>query len=534
MRPYFIFVTGGMSGLGKGIVAASVGKILLDIGYRVSVVKIDPYLNIDAGTMSPYEHGEVFVTKDGYESDQDLGLYERFLNKDMTKDNNITSGKVYKNVLENERQGRYLGKTVQMIPNVTKEIKDEIFLVTEKDKPHFCIVEIGGTVGDIESSVFLEAAKEISLKNPSCFMHVTFVPTLTLNEQKTKLSQHSIRELRENGIEPDFIFARSKEKLSNEARKKISIFSNIPESNIISAYDVDDICTIPINFAQQNLDVLIAKKFNLRKKKARLSLWKNAIERKKRAKNNIKIAIIGKYSRLKDAYVSIEQAFKHCEYSIPVNIELDWIEAEDIRNCKLKEYSGILVPGGFGNRGVEEKIAAIKCARENNIPYLGLCLGFQLACVEFARNVLRLKDSNSTEFNERTRNPIIHILPYQNLNKMGGTMRLGEKPCIIKIGTLAEKIYKNKLSRNNEIEERHRHRYEFNNSYTDKFQDAGAIFSGVSKESLMEIFELKAENHGFFIATQFHPEFKSRLENPAPLFLAFSKACLDYKRKKLT
>ena len=519
---YYIFVTGSMSGLGKGLVSASIAKILQDIGYKVSIVKIDPYLNVDAGTMSPYEHGEVFVTADGYEADQDLGLYERFLNRDMTKANNITSGRVYQAILRKERQGKYLGKTVQIVPHAIDEILFEIDEVVKKEKPCFCIVEIGGTVGDIESAVFLEAARQLSLEKKVCFVHVTFVPTLTLEEQKTKLTQQSVRGLREVGIEPNFIFARSNAKLSGYARKKIALFCNVQPENIISAYDVDDIYTLPLNFAQQNFDILLLRKFGLHARKAKLRNWKVALEKKKQAKRRIKIAIIGKYSKLKDAYVSIEQALKHCEYALALNILLEWLEAEKLDIKELKKYDGILVPGGFGVRGTEEKIKAIKLAREKNIPFLGLCLGFQLAVIEFARDVIGMGDASSAEF-MKTANPVINLLPGQDLDKMGGTMRLGEQTCSIKEGTLAYRIYKK-----NVIKERHRHRYEFNYAYSKQFEQAGMVFSGASR--FVEILELPG--HGFFIATQFHPEFKSRLEQPAPIFLAFSRACLNYKKKK--
>jgi len=521
----YIFVTGAMSGLGKGLVTASIGRILKDIGFRVSLIKIDPYLNIDAGTMSPYEHGEVFVTSDGYEADQDLGLYERFMNYNLSRKHNITSGKVYWQVLKKEREGKYLGKTVQIIPHVTSEIIEEIENVIKNEKSDFCIVEIGGTVGDIESSIFLEAARQISLKKETCFVHVTLVPTLTLDEQKTKLTQHSVQRLREIGIQPNFIVARSKEPLSKKARDKISLFCNINPRNIISGYDVDDIYTIPLNFIKQDFDILLMKFFKLRPRKARLNLWKELIKRKRNARNSIDVGIIGKYSYLKDSYISIEQALKHCEYALSININIDFVEAENIEKDKriLNKYHGIIIPGGFGYRGSGGKLLAIKYTRENNIPFLGLCLGFQLAIIEFARNVLGIKDANSTEFGE-TKNPVIYLLPGQDLNKLGGTMRLGDHECIIKTNTLAYRVYGEKR-----IKERHRHRYEFNNFYRERFENAGMIFSGINpKQELAEILELR--NHKFFIATQFHPEFKSRLERPSPIFLAFVKACLDFKK----
>jgi len=522
-KTYYIFVTGGMSGLGKGLVTASIGKILQNLGFRVSLIKIDPYLNVDAGTMSPFEHGEVFVTADGYEADQDLGLYERFLNRDLSKDHNVTSGKIYSQVLRKERDGKYLGETVQIIPHVTGEIMSEIKNVVKKEGADFCVVEIGGTVGDLESGIFFEAARQLSLKEKVCFVHVTLVPALTLGEQKTKLTQHSVQRLREIGIQPNFIIARSKRILEEKAKQKISLFCDVKPESIISGYDVEDIYEIPLNFINQDMDKQITKFFGLGERKAKLNEWENLIEKKKQAKKIIKIGMIGKYSQLKDSYVSIEQALKHCEYALAINIKLDWVDAEEIEKNleKLKDYDGILVPGGFGKRGIGGKIKAIEYARKRNIPFLGLCLGFQLAIIEFARNVLGVKDADSTEF-AQTAHPVICLLPGQDLGRLGGTMRLGNWECLLKKGTLTYSIYGKER-----IKERHRHRYEFNNKYKKMFEEAGLIFSGTNpKQGLAEIIELPASSHKFFLATQFHPEFSSRVERPSPIFLAFAKACL--------
>ncbi len=518
----YIFITGGMSGLGKGLITASTAKLLQTMGYNVSVIKIDPYVNVDAGTMSPFEHGEVFVTADGYESDQDLGVYERFLNKNLGRQHNITTGKIYWQVLQKERQGKYLGKTVQIVPHITNEIKDEIKKVALEEAADFCIIEIGGTVGDIESAPFLEAARQLSLEENVKFIHAVYVPELTLKEQKTKIAQHSVKKLREEGIQPDFLMTRSEKPLTEQARNKISLFCNVKPSNIISFHYIGEIYRMPLVFYEQDFDKLLLHEFNLPEEKANLQEWKKAIERKEQAKKSITIGIVGKYSKLQDSYISIQQAFKHCEYALGIAINLEWIDAEKIEQGFLLnnlQLDGILIPGGFGERGIEGKIMAIKYARENNLPFLGLCLGFQLAAIEFARDVLGLKEAHSTEF-AKTKYPIIYLLPGQDLNKLGGTMRLGNYDCKIKKKSLAYQIYKKML-----VKERHRHRYEFNNKYKKRFEKAGMLFSGISndKYKLAETLELK--EHAFFFATQYHAEFSSRFERPSPVFLEFVRAC---------
>jgi len=519
----YIFITGGMSGLGKGLVTASTAKILQSLGFNVTVIKIDPYLNVDAGTMSPFEHGEVFVTSDGYESDQDLGVYERFLNKNLTRAHNITTGRIFWQVLQKERAGKYLGKTIQPIPHITNEIKGEIKKVVVEEDADFVVVEIGGTVGDIENALFLEAIRQLAFTEKVKFIHVVYIPELILKEQKTKMAQHSVKRLREVGIEPDFLIARTAKPLTEEARKKLSLFCNVKLSNVISSHDISDIYRLPLLFLEQDYDILLLREFGLPEQKANLSSWKRAIERKENAKKTINIGIVGKYSKLRDSYISIEQAFKHCEYALGLHINLEWIDAEKIENGFLLNnlsLNGILVPGGFGERGAEGKIKAIRYARENGIPFLGLCLGFQLAAIEFARNVLGLRDANSTEFS-KTKNSVIYLLPGQDLKKMGGTMRLGNCDCKIKKRSLAYKIYKKTL-----VKERHRHRYEFNSKYKKRFEKAGMNLAGVStdKLKLAEILELASKIHPFFFATQYHAEFTSRFERPSSVFLEFARA----------
>ncbi len=523
----YIFITGGMSGLGKGLVTASTAKILQSLGFNVTVIKIDPYLNVDAGTMSPFEHGEVFVTSDGYESDQDLGVYERFLNKNLTRDHNITTGRIFWQVLQKERAGKYLGKTVQPIPHITNEIKGEIKKVVDEENADFVVVEIGGTVGDIENALFLEAIRQLAFTEKVKFIHVVYIPELILKEQKTKMAQHSVKRLREVGIEPDFLIARTAKPLTEEARKKLSLFCNVKLSNVISSHDISDIYRLPLLFLEQDYDILLLREFGLPEQKANLSSWKRAIERKENAKKTINIGIVGKYSKLRDSYISIEQAFKHCEYALGLHINLEWIDAEKIENGFLLNnlsLNGILVPGGFGERGAEGKIKAIRYARENGIPFLGLCLGFQLAAIEFARNVCGLKDATSAEFTKKSKNFVIDVMGDQEVllreKKYGATMRLGAYPCRVKKGTLAFKAYGKE-----QISERHRHRYEINNEYRDILESKGMVFSGINPErDLVEIAELK--DHPFFMGTQFHPELKSRPLRPHPLFCEFIKAAI--------
>ena len=513
-----IFVTGGvLSGLGKGVTVSSIGLLLKSRGFDVTAIKIDPYLNVDAGTINPYEHGEVFVLNDGGEVDQDLGNYERFLNVNLTKDHNITTGKVYSTVISAERKGKFLGQTVQIIPHITNEIKKRIIEIA---KGHdITLVEVGGTVGDIESMPFLEAIRQIKNDYPNkvLFIHTTYVPELVVvGEQKTKPTQHSVRELRSIGIQPDMIVARSRRWLEEKTIKKISLYSNLKENAVISAPDVNTIYKIPLLFEKQGVTNYILNRLKLKGKKSdMLEKLKELIKNIENAKREVKIGLVGKYTKLKDAYISHNEAFVHISANTGIRVKEVFIESEKLENKSftLEGLDGILIPGGFGSRGIEGKINAIKYARENKIPILGICLGFQLMVVEYARNVLGLK-ANSTEFEKKTRNPVIDILPEQiGIKSLGGTMRLGSKKVIIKRGTQAFEIYKKKI-----IYERHRHRYEVNPKYVSKLENAGLIFSATDEErKRMEMLELKNQ---FFIGSQFHPEFKSRLMNPSKLHLA--------------
>lgn len=523
----YIIVTGGvMSGLGKGITAASIGRNLKNIGYKLTAIKIDPYINIDAGTMSPYQHGEVFVLKDGGEVDLDLGNYERFLDTELTTDHNLTTGKIYQSVILKERRGEYLGKTVQIIPHITNEIKERIRRVAAKSGADICIIEVGGTVGDIESMPFLEAVRQMHREENAedlLFVHVTLVPIDTQGEQKTKPSQHSVKDLRELGLTPDIIVARCKNPLEEKTISKLSLFCDVPEEAVISAHDSDDVYELPLYMDKEGLTQYLIKRLNL-KCKINDTSWKEMIDRMHNLDGCVNIGIVGKYINLEDSYLSIIESIKHACIHCGCNYKIGWIDAEDLEQnsnnlSKLNEYDGILIPGGFGERGIEGKIIAIQYARENNIPFLGLCLGMQLSVIEFARNILCLKDANSTEFDENTPYPVIDILPEQKcIENMGATMRLGDYEAQLKSGSLAEKIYGT-----NSIIERHRHRYEVNPNFVDKFQEKGLIFSGVNKNR-MEICEIP--NHSFFFASQFHPEFKSRPGKPSPPFKAFIKSML--------
>ncbi|MFH1424654.1 MAG: CTP synthase [archaeon] len=531
MQTKYIITTGGvLSGLGKGIVSSSIGKILQCYGFKVNMVKVDPYLNVDAGTMNPFEHGEVFVLDDGGEVDMDLGNYERFLNLNLERKNNITTGKVYKAVIDKERKGDYLGKTVQIIPHVIDEIKNQIKAVSKGTD--FVIVEIGGTVGDIESMPFLEAARQLHREaGPEnvLFLHVTLVPEISVvGEQKTKPTQHSIQRLQEAGVQPDFILARSPNKLLKKTKEKISLFCNVDEKYIISDPDVSNLYEVPLVLQEERIGEKILKKLGLKKRKNDFKSWKKVVQDMNNAKKTVKIAMAGKYTALNDSYVSITESLKHAAGANNCKVEIKWLEMTDFENDpkKLKvldDIDGLIVPGGFGGRGVEGKIAAINYARKNKIPFLGLCYGFQLASVGFARDAAGLKGANSTEVDPKTKHPVIFILPtqYKGID-MGATMRLGTWPCRLKKGTLAHSIY-NK----DRIDERHRHRYEFNPKYVKTLEKAGLVFSGRSPDGeIMEILELPKKEHPFFIASQFHPEFKSRVEKPAPLFKSFIKACL--------
>ena len=531
----FIFVTGGVvSSLGKGISAASIGRLLKRRGLNIFSIKLDPYLNVDPGTMSPYQHGEVFVTKDGCETDLDLGHYERIINTSLTKESSITSGKIYQAVLDKERKGEYLGATVQIIPHITNEIKKRLIDgFNAKGDTDVCIVEIGGTVGDIESLPFLEAIRQLRRDlgyENTFFMHNTLVPYLeTSGEIKTKPTQHSVKELTGLGIQPDAILLRCSKNIDKASKQKVALFCNVNDEAVITVKDVDIVYEVALNLEKQHLDDLIVKHLNLNcKEKAEMSDWNELIRVIRNLKNEVNIALVGKYVQLHDAYLSVYESLKYAGYFYNTKINVKWIDSEllEDENVNLdevfKDCKGIIVPGGFGNRGVEGKIKAINYARINNIPFLGLCLGMQLSLIEIARNVLNYSDANSTEFDANTAHKIIDYLPNQYKGiKLGGTMRLGEYDCHIFKDTLTYTLYEKE-----DIKERHRHRYEFNNLYKKEFEEAGVIFSGINPQTnLCEIIELK--NHKYFIACQFHPEFQSRPLQPHPLFKGLIKASLD-------
>jgi len=531
----YIFVTGGvLSGLGKGITASSMGRLLKSRGLKVTAIKIDPYLNIDAGTMNPFEHGEVFVLDDGGEVDLDLGNYERFLNVNLTSDHNITTGKVYQSVIEKERQGEFLGKTVQIIPHITNEIKAQIETVADSSGADVCIVELGGTVGDIESMPFLEAVRQMKTelgKGENCvYVHTTLVPVLgTVGEQKTKPTQHSVKELRSIGIQPDIIVARAPNVLDYSIKRKISLFCDVSLEAVISAPDANSIYEVPLILEEQGLTDFLIKKLNLADEGKDLKEWKAFLDRVMNPPETISIACVGKYTHLADSYISHKEAFEHAGAKAGTRVEMVFFDSEDIEKDgipeELKDVNALLIPGGFGERGIEGKILASRFARENEIPFLGVCLGFQIATIGIARDILGLKDAHSTEFNPSTSAPVVDLLPEQkNVKKMGATMRLGAQPVILEEGSLASEVYGKGL-----IMERHRHRYEVNPKYIEKYEIAGWRFSGRSPDGIrMEIGEL--EDHPFFVASQFHPEFKSRPETPSPLHLALVKAAMEHAR----
>ena len=528
----YIFITGGViSSLGKGITCASIGNILESRGLKVALMKFDPYINVDPGTMNPYQHGEVYVTEDGAETDLDLGHYERFTQANTTKFNNVTTGQVYNAVISKERRGDYLGKTIQVIPHITGEIKERVKKVASVSGADVVIIEIGGTVGDIESLPFLEAARQFGLDigyDNVLYVHVTLIPYIKVaDEIKTKPTQHSVGTLREIGIQPDILICRTEKALSEEVKEKISLFCNVRPEAVIEARDVDSIYQIPLVFKKQILDEIILSHFKLICKFSDLKDWeKNVVERVINPRHKVTIALVGKYITLQDAYKSIYEALVHAGIANDTKVEIKKVDSEVIQKegprKLLRDVSGILVPGGFGYRGIEGKIKAIKFARENKIPFLGLCLGMQCAVVEFARDVCGLEGANSTEFKPQTKYPVISLLAEQKkIGGLGGTMRLGAYPCKIKKKTLAFKVYGKTLT-----QERHRHRYEFNNKYKKYFQKKGVVFSGIyPKKNLVEIIELK--NHPYFIAVQFHPEFKSKPNNAHPLFRGFIRAALE-------
>lgn len=530
----YIFVTGGVvSSLGKGIVAASVGRVLKNRGLKVTLQKFDPYLNVDPGTMSPYQHGEVFVTEDGAETDLDLGHYERFIDVNLGQYSNVTAGRVYSSIIEKERRGDYLGGTVQVIPHVTNEIKSRVLLAGESSDADVVITEIGGTTGDIESLPFLEAIRQIRSdlgRENVCYIHCTLLPYIkAAGEMKTKPTQQSVKELRGLGIQPDIIVVRNELALTDELRAKISLFCDIPKQNVIESRDVSNLYELPVNLKAQKIDDIVLKHFGLSAPEADMTEWLALVDRVDNLKENVKIALVGKYVELHDAYISVVESLKHAGYKHNSKITIDWIQSEDVTeenvNDYLKDADGILVPGGFGDRGVEGKITAIKYARENKVPFFGICLGMQLAAVEFARNVCGLTGAHSSELDPNTPYPIINLLPDQeNVVEMGGTLRLGSYPCTLAEGSVAHKEY-GEIN----ITERHRHRYEFNNYYRERLTDKGLVLSGVSPDGrLVEIVELP--EHPWFVAGQFHPEFKSRPEKAHPLFAGFIKASLENKR----
>lgn len=530
----FIFVTGGVvSSLGKGIAASSIGLLLKSRGLSVRLMKCDPYINVDPGTMNPFQHGEVFVLDDGSETDLDLGHYERFLDQSFTRLSNITSGQIYDAVIQRERQGGYLGATVQVIPHITNEIKSRIRLLAETPEPaDAVIVEIGGTVGDIESLPFLEAIRQMALeetKDNTLFIHLTLVPYIDgSGELKTKPTQHSVKALREIGIDAHILICRTPQPLTREVKKKIGLFCNVPPEAVIQDIDMESIYELPVQFHGELLDNLMVHYLKLLCKDLDLSNWNSMIKKLKNPKHRVKIGICGKYIDLRDAYKSIAESFAHAGVANSAEVKLEWISSEDIsRDGPEKHLTGIdglLVPGGFGDRGIEGKIEAVRYVRENGIPFLGICLGLQCAVIEMARNAAGLEGANSSEFDSKTSYPVIDLMDEQrNITDKGGTMRLGTYPCRISQGSLAQELY-DSLS----INERHRHRYEVNPEYKDRLEKCGMKFSGLSPDGkLVEMIELPS--HPFFIASQFHPELKSRPMNPHPLFVGLVKASLDYK-----
>lgn len=523
----YVFVTGGVvSGLGKGITASSIALLLKNRGYKVFMQKFDPYINVDPGTMSPYQHGEVFVTADGSETDLDLGHYERYIDEELNYTSNMTMGKVFASVIEKERRGDFLGGTVQIVPHVTNEIKSKIYEAARTSGADIIITEIGGTIGDIESEAFLEALRQMRLEEGyenTLYIHTTLIPEIYgSGELKTKPTQHSVIELRGLGIQPDLIVCRTPILLDENIKKKISMFCSIPPKCVISSPDVTNVYSIPLIYHEQNMDELVLEHFNLDIKKINNKEWENLVKITDNLKNEIEIALVGKYVELHDAYISVVEALKHAGYPISCNVKIKWVDSESLEDskCNLKEVfknsKGIIIPGGFGSRGIEGMIKACEYARTNNIPFLGICLGMQIATIEFARNVCNLEDANSTEFNELCKNPIIDLMSDQKqVINMGGTLRLGNYECKLQKNTLAYNDYKKDL-----ILERHRHRYEFNNKYKEELQTKGLVFSGINPQAdLVEIIELP--NHPHFIACQFHPEFKSRPNRPHPLFKSF-------------
>ncbi len=531
-QPKYIFITGGVSSsLGKGVTVAALGCLLESRGYSVAIQKMDPYINIDPGTMSPYQHGEVYVTSDGAETDLDLGYYERFTSPNYSRRNSVTTGQIYHAVIERERRGDYLGRTVQVVPHITNEIRNRIYNL-EKENPDFIIVEIGGTVGDIESVPFLEAIRQMRYEfgnERTLFIHLTLVPTISAaGEAKTKPTQHSVKELLSLGIQPDVLVCRIREPMTKEMKAKISLFCNVKEDCVISAVDIkDSIYEIPKMYKEEKLDEVVLKTLKMDLRESNFSKWEEIIYKIKNPKGSLRIAIVGKYISLQDAYRSIYESLSHGGITNELKLEFVKLNPEELEKKNLQQVfqniSGILVPGGFGERGIEGKIRAIEYARINNIPFFGICLGMQCCVIEFARNVLGWNEANSTEFNPTTPYPVISLLEEQmEVDRLGGTMRLGSFPCILKEGSLAHKIYQS-----SQIMERHRHRFEFTLKYKKDFEQKGMLISGLSPdEKLVEIVEIPS--HKWFIGVQFHPEFQSKPTNPHPLFVEFITAAKEY------
>lgn len=531
----YIFVTGGVvSSLGKGITAASLGRLLKNRGMSVTIQKFDPYINVDPGTMSPYQHGEVFVTNDGAETDLDLGHYERFIDVNLTKFNNVTTGKIYSTVLKKERRGDYLGGTVQVIPHITNEIKERVFRAGKETGADVVITEIGGTVGDIESLPFLEAIRQIKSdigRDNVMYIHCTLIPYIkAAGELKTKPTQHSVKELRSLGIQPNVIVVRTEMPISQDMKDKIALFCDIDTNAVIECRDAETLYSIPLALQDQNLDTIVCNHLKLQCNEADMTEWTELVKRVTNLSKTTKIGLVGKYVELQDAYISVVEALRHAGYEYDSDIEIKWVNAEtlteDTVKTQLEDVDGILVPGGFGDRGVEGKILATTYARVNKVPFLGICLGMQVASIEFARNVVGLKGANSSEIDPSTQYPVIDLLPEQkDIEDLGGTLRLGLSPSKLVEGTQAYEAYQDEV-----IYERHRHRYEFNNEYRQVMEDAGFVFSGTTPDGrLVEIVELK--DHPWFVASQFHPEFTSRPTKPQPLFRDFVRASLTAAEK---
>jgi CTP synthase len=531
----FIFVTGGVvSSLGKGIAASSLGMLLKARGLRVTIQKFDPYINVDPGTMNPFQHGEVYVTEDGAETDLDLGHYERFLNENMTRQNNTTTGQVYYEVISRERRGDYLGATVQVIPHITDEIKKRLWNLAKTGKYDVIIVEVGGTVGDIEGLPFLEAIRQFKHdvgRRNAINIHLTLIPYIkAAGEIKTKPTQHSVKTLLEIGLQPDILICRTEKPLSKELKEKIALFCNVETRSVIEGRDVQSIYEVPLIYEKENLPGIVIEKLNLKCSKPNLKQWLRFVNKVKKPSGKVRIAICGKYIELKDAYKSISEAFVHAGAENDVEVQLDWIRAEDVEDYGAEKYlkgaKGLLVPWGFGNRGIEGKIDAIRYARENKIPFFGICLGLQCAVIEFARNMCGMKDANSTEFRKTKHNVIDMMLEQKSVRNLGGTMRLGAYPCTIQKGSNAYAAYRKEL-----VTERHRHRFEVNNKFRKKLADNGMIFSGMYiNNDLVEIIELP--DHPWFVAVQFHPELKSRPIAPHPLFIGFVKAVKENSKSQ--